>query len=91
MTSPLVRAWVPLCALALLSACASAPRHADAPVQGEPVAGQGGKPADAAAKPGRSPYAPAQEDPNKRGDYVDNFFNVVNWNDVAKRFDAISG
>ncbi len=28
---------------------------------------------------------------NKRGDYVDNFFNVVNWNDVAERFDAISG
>ena len=70
MTSPLARAWVPLCALALRSACTSAPRHADAPAQGEPVAGQGGKPADAAAKPGRSPYAPAQEDPNKRGDYV---------------------
>ncbi|MFZ1730742.1 MAG: superoxide dismutase [Bacteroidota bacterium] len=27
---------------------------------------------------------------NKRGDYVDNFFKVVNWNDVAQRFDAVS-
>ena len=70
MTSPLVRALTPLCALALLSACASAPRHSDAPAQGKPVAGQGDKPADAAGKPGRSPYAPAQEDPSKRGDYV---------------------
>ncbi|MBE0644420.1 MAG: superoxide dismutase [Bacteroidetes bacterium] len=28
---------------------------------------------------------------NKRGDYVDAFFNVVNWNDVAMRFDAVAG
>jgi superoxide dismutase, Fe-Mn family len=26
---------------------------------------------------------------NKRGEYVKNFFNVVNWNDVANRFDAV--
>lgn len=28
---------------------------------------------------------------NKRGDYVDAWWNVVNWNDVARRFDAASG
>jgi Fe-Mn family superoxide dismutase len=27
---------------------------------------------------------------NKRGDYVDNWWNVVNWKDVARRFDAAS-
>lgn len=27
---------------------------------------------------------------NKRGEYVKNFFNVVNWNDVANRFDAVA-
>jgi Fe-Mn family superoxide dismutase len=27
---------------------------------------------------------------NKRGEYVQNFFNVVNWNDVAARFDAVA-
>lgn len=27
---------------------------------------------------------------NKRGEYVDNFFKVVNWTDVAQRFDAVA-
>lgn len=26
---------------------------------------------------------------NKRGDYVKNFFNVINWDDVAKRLEAL--
>jgi rare lipoprotein A len=49
-----------------LAACAGAPRHASAPPPA-PAPGQ----QDAAA-PARkvSPYAPAQEDPGKRGDYV---------------------
>jgi len=27
---------------------------------------------------------------SKRGDYVDAFFNVINWNDVSKRFEEVS-
>lgn len=27
---------------------------------------------------------------NKRGDYVDNFLKLINWNDVAERFDAVA-
>ena len=69
MTSARVRALAPLCALALLSACASAPKQTQAPAPGEPVAGQPEK-QDDDGKPRRSPYAPAQEDPSKRGDYV---------------------
>ncbi|MBR9979020.1 MAG: superoxide dismutase, partial [Bacteroidetes bacterium] len=28
---------------------------------------------------------------NKRGDYVDNFLMVINWADVAARFNAVAG
>lgn len=69
MTLVFTRALASLCALALLSACASAPKQAQAPAPGEPVAGQPEK-QDDDGKPKRSPYAPAQEDPSKRGDYV---------------------
>ncbi len=70
MTTRCLRALVPLCALALLSACASAPKHPQAPAPGEPVAGPPEAQRDSDGKPKRSPYAPAQEDPSKRGDYV---------------------
>ena len=26
---------------------------------------------------------------NKRGDYIDNFFNVVNWDEVERRFNEL--
>ncbi len=76
----------PLAVLALtaaLSACSTAPKkhtppshaseHADASKRGD--ASQQGDAsqyadADSDAAPKRSPYAPAQEDPSKRGDYV---------------------
>lgn len=70
MTTRCLRALVPLCALALLSACASAPKHPQAPAPGEPVARPPEAQRDSDGKPKRSPYAPAQEDPSKRGDYV---------------------
>ena len=44
-----------------LAACSSAPRKPDQP---------GTAPAAAAGEARRSPYAPAQEDPSKRGDYT---------------------
>src|SRR5688572_7610244 len=48
-----------------LAACAGAPKREQSPPADKPQPGQ-------AQAPGRkvSPYAPAQEDPNKRGDYV---------------------
>lgn len=66
-------ASAPLRALALallasaLAACGSAPRRAEAPPPAEPAPPAQVADADA---PKRSPYAPAQEDPSKRGDYV---------------------
>lgn len=61
------RALVLLAALAL-AACGSAPKKHDAPGKGARVAGGADElPADCT---GVSPYAPAQEDPSTRGDYV---------------------
>lgn len=63
-----VPSWSIACAFAIasvLSGCGSAPTK-DAP----PVAQAPRDMPAADAEPKRSPYAPAQEDPSKRGDYV---------------------
>jgi rare lipoprotein A len=69
----IVRTPVRALALALLAsalaACGSAPRRAEGPPAPEPAPEPPAQVADADA-PKRSPYAPAQEDPSKRGDYV---------------------
>ncbi|MGN6513169.1 MAG: septal ring lytic transglycosylase RlpA family protein, partial [Lysobacteraceae bacterium] len=49
----------------LLAACGSTP-HKGAPSAGNKVE----PPATAGTTPRRSPYAPAQEDPSKRGNYT---------------------
>jgi rare lipoprotein A len=63
-----MRAMVAMVSLSALSACGSAPTKADAP---PPVTGPDQAAAvQVAAASTRSPYAPALEDPGKRGDYV---------------------
>jgi len=70
VTTAGLRALATLGALALLSACASAPKPTQAPAPAEPVVVQPAPGRKDDAGPKRSPYAPAQEDPSKRGDYV---------------------
>lgn len=53
--------------LLALSACSTAPTKADVPPPAEKKSASSAVIADA---PKRSPYAPAAEDPSKRGDYV---------------------
>ena len=55
--------WVVAVLVVLLAGCAGAPKR-DAPAAGQDV------PPPPADGPKRSPYAPAQEDPSTRGDYV---------------------
>ncbi len=65
-------ALLPLAVLALttaLSACGTAPKK-HTPPQDASKHDEAPKQADSDAEPKRSPYAPAQEDPSKRGDYV---------------------
>jgi rare lipoprotein A len=52
----------------VLAGCSSAPRKAEAPPQQAPTGTDAIAPAQVPRKV--SPYAPAQEDPSKRGDYV---------------------
>ncbi|HVI25357.1 MAG TPA: septal ring lytic transglycosylase RlpA family protein [Xanthomonadaceae bacterium] len=59
------RATVAIAASLLLAACAGAPKK-DAPA----ASGRVDKPSPASSQPRRSPYAPAQEDPSKRGNYT---------------------
>lgn len=56
-------------AIALLAACAGTPKKGDAPETGK-SAGTDGSHAGQPQQRKRSPYAPAQEDPSKRGDYT---------------------
>ncbi len=58
-----------LASAALLSACATAPRKSASESVALPQQGHVGS-ASLPSKRGRSPYAPAQEDLTKRGDYV---------------------
>jgi rare lipoprotein A len=51
-----------------LSACGTAPTRTASPPQ--PAKTPASSSADVADAPKRSPYAPAEEDPGKRGDYV---------------------
>ncbi|NOT87555.1 MAG: septal ring lytic transglycosylase RlpA family protein [Lysobacter sp.] len=53
--------------LSALSACGTAPKKADPPPQADHAPAASAHVTDA---PKRSPYAPAAEDPGKRGDYV---------------------
>ncbi|MBP6750339.1 MAG: septal ring lytic transglycosylase RlpA family protein, partial [Xanthomonadaceae bacterium] len=53
--------------MSILAGCGSAPKK-DAPPVAHAPRSEPASPADAELK--RSPYAPAQEDPSKRGDYV---------------------
>ena len=57
--------WTIAALAVLLAGCAGAPRR-DAPVEGA----DGGASTPPAGGPRVSPYAPAQEDPSTRGDYV---------------------
>ncbi len=54
---------------AVLSACGSAPKKASAPAEA-PARVESGAPATGSASSRVSPYAPAQEDLSKRGNYV---------------------
>ncbi len=67
------RPWLGILALlasaALLSACATAPRKSASESVALPERGNVGS-ASLPSQRGRSPYAPAQEDLSKRGDYV---------------------
>ncbi len=71
MSSAATRAAMRITALAValsaLSACGTAPTKSSPPPQAERTPDAAGPVADA---PKRSPYAPAVEDPTKRGDYV---------------------
>lgn len=59
--------WLAVVAVLALAACSGAPKKADPP----PPAGTSSAPAQPSAHERKvSPYAPAQEDPRKRGDYV---------------------
>ena len=62
-----LRAVVLGVSLSALSACGTAPKKADPPPQARHTPAASAHVADA---PKRSPYAPAAEDPGKRGDYV---------------------
>lgn len=62
-----LRAVVLGVSLSALSACGTAPKKADPPSQARHTPAASAQVADA---PKRSPYAPAAEDPGKRGDYV---------------------
>lgn len=62
-----LRAVVLGLSLSALSACGTAPKKADPPSQARHTPAASAQVADA---PKRSPYAPAAEDPGKRGDYV---------------------
>ena len=55
--------WALAALVVLLAGCAGAPKR-DAPADGQAAGDQG------TAGPKVSPYAPAQEDPSTRGDYV---------------------
>lgn len=55
--------WAAIALAVLLAGCAGTPKR-DAPAAGHDA------PPSAAGGPKRSPYAPAQEDPSTRGDYV---------------------
>ena len=61
-----MRAGWAAAALLLLAACSGAPKKSDPPPAPASVPAGAGKP----TKPKVSPYAPAQEDPSKRGDYT---------------------
>ncbi len=63
-----LRAVVLGVSLSALSACGSTPKKADAPPPVAERSPEASAPVADAAK--HSPYAPAVEDPNKRGDYV---------------------
>ncbi|MDO4708686.1 MAG: septal ring lytic transglycosylase RlpA family protein [Pseudomonadota bacterium] len=54
----------------LLAACSSSPEKASAPAAGKPVSDSATQTANAQRGRRQSPYAPAQEDPAKRGNYV---------------------
>ncbi|UHQ20254.1 septal ring lytic transglycosylase RlpA family protein [Lysobacter sp. KIS68-7] len=56
----------------LLAACAGTPNKSSPPPQSSNASRAPSTHASSSSKPGarRSPYAPAQEDPSKRGDYV---------------------
>ncbi|PJK06396.1 hypothetical protein CO612_02085 [Lysobacteraceae bacterium NML71-0210] len=54
----------------LLAACSTSPKKASAPAAGKPVSDRAAQTAPATHGQRRSPYAPAQEDPAKRGNYV---------------------
>ena len=74
MSARPARALVAVLAVLALAACGSAPKKsASASAGGKPLAGAGAGHAPMAALPegctGKSPYAPAQEDPSTRGDY----------------------
>lgn len=62
-----LRAAVLAISLSALSACGTAPKKADPPPVAERTPAASAQDADA---PKHSPYAPAVEDPGKRGDYV---------------------
>jgi rare lipoprotein A len=62
-----LRAVVLVLSLAALSACSTAPKKVAPPSQASHAPAASAHIADA---PKRSPYAPATEDPEKRGDYV---------------------
>jgi rare lipoprotein A len=68
MVRPTALKAAPAALVLLLAACGSTPQRAASPA---PVATSSRAPAASATTPGRkSPYAPAQEDLSKRGDYV---------------------
>lgn len=60
---------LPFAAMLLLAACAGTPKKAGGPDAGNAPEADGRRAAPAKG-PKRSPYAPAQEDPSKRGDYT---------------------
>lgn len=67
MKARTVRAVLGIAALALLAACGSTPRKPPVPTSQKVATPQSAGVASARRK---SPYAPAQEDPNKRGNYT---------------------
>jgi rare lipoprotein A len=62
-------AWIAVVAL-FLGACGTAPKKSEPSVAAPSVRAESPPTESATADAKRSPYAPAQEDPSKRGDYV---------------------
>ncbi len=60
--------WMVVACAATLAACGSTPPKADGPGVGRKVASHAKRHGSAGAR--RSPYAPAREDPSKRGNYT---------------------